>query len=194
MATIPGHENKDPGQTLKESYDPDLNRLRVDALVTDGVDALIINPDGSVNVNITGGALDFNASAADGDNIAISDGTNTASVDPNGGLNVNILDGSITAELTPSGLKEALKTTSLIITDTPQAVPNTPLVNRNTMTVRVWGSNVVYFGDSTVSVAQGYPKMRDEEIFLDIRDNPSVELYAVCATGQTCEIRILEIA
>jgi hypothetical protein len=56
VATIPGHENKDYTQTLKESYDPDLNRLRVEALVTDGVDALLVNGDGSINVNIVSGS------------------------------------------------------------------------------------------------------------------------------------------
>ena len=43
---------KDFPQTLKESYDPALERLRVDAIINDGVDALIINPDGSLNVNV----------------------------------------------------------------------------------------------------------------------------------------------
>lgn len=43
---------KDFPQVLKESYDPIQQRLRVEALVTDGVDALLINPDGSVNVNV----------------------------------------------------------------------------------------------------------------------------------------------
>lgn len=39
-------------QVLKDSFDPQEQRIRVDALVTDGTDALIINPDGSINVNI----------------------------------------------------------------------------------------------------------------------------------------------
>lgn len=45
--------DRDPGQVLKESYDKDLERIKVEALVSDGVDALIINPDGSINVNAT---------------------------------------------------------------------------------------------------------------------------------------------
>jgi hypothetical protein len=36
-------------KVLTESFDPDLKRIRVDAFVTDGMDALIINPDGSIN-------------------------------------------------------------------------------------------------------------------------------------------------
>lgn len=52
MALI-DHKDKDFPQTLKESYDPDLQRLRVDALVTDGIDAMLVNPDGSINVVTT---------------------------------------------------------------------------------------------------------------------------------------------
>lgn len=47
--------NKDFAQTLKESYDPALERLRVDALITDGIDAMVINGDGSINVNVVSG-------------------------------------------------------------------------------------------------------------------------------------------
>lgn len=53
----PGAKDKDFPQAIKESYDPALNRLRVDALVTDGVDALVINADGSINVNIVSGSV-----------------------------------------------------------------------------------------------------------------------------------------
>lgn len=41
--------NRDYPQVLKESYDQDLKRLRVDALINDGTDALVINADGSIN-------------------------------------------------------------------------------------------------------------------------------------------------
>ncbi len=54
----PGAKDKDFPQAIKESYDPALNRLRVDALVTDGVDALLINNDGSINVNVVSGSVD----------------------------------------------------------------------------------------------------------------------------------------
>lgn len=47
-------KDKDYSQAIKESYDPDLRRLRVEAILTDGIDALIVNPDGSLNVNLTG--------------------------------------------------------------------------------------------------------------------------------------------
>jgi hypothetical protein len=92
----------DAGQVLKQAYDESNNRLRVDATVSASIsdvsivdantgDPLTVNPDGSINTNITGN-LQIEVSAADGDNIAISDGTNTATVNANGGLNVNVLN------------------------------------------------------------------------------------------------------
>lgn len=42
--------NKDFPQVLKESYDPAQERIRVDASISDGVDTLIVNSDGSINV------------------------------------------------------------------------------------------------------------------------------------------------
>jgi hypothetical protein len=48
-------KDKDYTQAIKESYDPSLQRLRVDAIINDGVDALVINPDGSINVVASGG-------------------------------------------------------------------------------------------------------------------------------------------
>lgn len=52
-------------------------------------DYLAINPDGSINTNITGD-VSIEISAADGDNIAISDGVNTLSVNPDGSINSNV--------------------------------------------------------------------------------------------------------
>ena len=39
-------------KAITESFDPDEKRLRVDAIINDGVDALIINEDGSINANV----------------------------------------------------------------------------------------------------------------------------------------------
>lgn len=88
----------DADQVIKQAYDEANQRLRVDASVTASIgdvsivdsdgNELEVNPDGSLNVQLAGGALQIEVSAADGDNIAISDGTNTASVNSDGSLNV----------------------------------------------------------------------------------------------------------
>jgi len=53
----PGATSRDFPQVLKESYDPSLERLRVDALITDGTDAMLVNADGSINTAVTSSAL-----------------------------------------------------------------------------------------------------------------------------------------
>ena len=46
-----GSDDFDFPQVIKNVYDPATDRLMVESIVTDGVDALLINPDGSINVN-----------------------------------------------------------------------------------------------------------------------------------------------
>lgn len=101
----PPISKKDGFGVLRASFDDATGRLRVDAAInvdaneisisaadgdnvaiSDGVDTLAINPDGSLNANVTG-TLDIEVSAADGDNIAISDGVNTLEVNPDGSIN-----------------------------------------------------------------------------------------------------------
>lgn len=71
--------NRDFPQVLKESYDPAIERIRVDALITDGVDALIVNPDGSINVTVPAGSIVTSPNLHDGFGNPISssaDGSN----------------------------------------------------------------------------------------------------------------------
>lgn len=45
-------KDKDYTQVIKSAYDDETGRLKVESLISDGIDALIINPDGSINVNV----------------------------------------------------------------------------------------------------------------------------------------------
>lgn len=45
-------KDRDFPQVLKESYDANTQRLKVESIVTDGIDALIVNSDGSINTRI----------------------------------------------------------------------------------------------------------------------------------------------
>lgn len=89
----------DQEQIIKSAFDEANQRLRVDATLTASIgdvsivdantgDPMTVNPDGSINTNVTG-SLQIEVSAADGDNIAISDGTNTLVVNPDGSINVD---------------------------------------------------------------------------------------------------------
>ena len=180
MALNPNPSLLDPGQIIKRVFDNDNDSIRTDANVT-------FNNTQPLEVAIN--QVD--------DNIAIGDGTHlytSTTIGSDVALDVNISGGVVSGSFSQSGLKNGMRTTSFTITDTPQALPTSPLSGRNTLSVRVWGANVVYFGNSSVSAANGYPKKQYEEISMDVTDTAAVELYAVCDTGLTCEVRILEIA
>lgn len=126
------------------------------------------------------------------DSITVGDGlgnkVTTTALGADVGLDVNVLDG-----VSAKGLSGGIKISSLAVTSTPTKLTATAFSGRNTLCVRVWGVNTVYFGtNNTVSSSTGYPKMQKEEISIDIKDN--VDLYVVCASGQTSELRIIEVA
>jgi hypothetical protein len=91
----------DAAQVVKQAYDEPNRRIRVDAVVNASIadvkiedqdgNLLEVNPDGSINTNITN-ALDLELSAADGDNVAISDGSNVLAVNADGTINVNTVN------------------------------------------------------------------------------------------------------
>jgi hypothetical protein len=108
---------------------------------------------------------------------------------------VNLLGGTVTGTFEPTGLSTNVKTSVMIVTDVPALVTPFPLADRNAMSIRVWGGQTVYFGeDITVSSTNGYPKTTLEELALDIKENPAMEIWAVCEAGKTSELRVLELA
>ena len=163
----------DPGGVLKAAFDDSTQALRTTAAPVElAIDAAT-------------------------DSIRIGDGTKlttTTTVGSQVGLDVNLVGGVVSGNFSQSGLMNGMRTTSIIITDTPSPIPLIPLLNRNTLSARVWGSATVYFGNSSVNALNGYPKKQYEEISMDVKDNAAVELYAVCDTGMTCEVRVIELA
>lgn len=143
-----------------------------------------VTSDGALKVTSSGSALGA---------VTIKDPVtgDEATVNPAGDLNVNVTNA---LSFSPAGLDIAIRSQRVTVTDVATRLPATALANRNTMSVRVLGTSNVYFGDSGVTSAAGYPKFQYEEIFMDIQDNPSVDLYAICESGQTCEVAVMEIA
>lgn len=169
--------NLDYQQVIRRSFDVDNDALRVDASLVMGENEVVINQGD--------------------DSVAIGDGSTLyTGTDISGkhGLDVNIIAGSVTGEFSESGLKNALKTQSYTVTDIITAIPPVPLINRNSMSIRIVGTGTIYFGNSSVTSSNGYPKGSGEEISLDIKDNTNVQLYAVCDSGQSVEVRILEVS
>ncbi len=52
--------------------------------------------------------------------------------------------------------------------------------------------DTVYIGDSSVTTATGYPIVAQDELILDITDN--IQLYAIVATSESVNLRMLELA
>lgn len=147
-------------------------------------------PSDSLKVKLVGGEISISATD---DSIRIGDGVDlvtTTTVGADVGLDVNVIGGNVVV----NGLKSGLKTSVITVSDVATPIPAVALVNRNSLSIRVWGPNRVFFGDATVTATTGYPKLQFEEIHLDIQDDAAVEMYAICSAGQTCEIRIMEIA
>lgn len=121
--------------------------------------------------------------------------TGTAFAGDKVAADVNVIGGSISGTFEPTGLSHNVKTSVMMVTDTPALVTPAPLADRNAMSIRVWGTNTVYFGESPLlTSATGYPKLTMEELALDIKDNVAMEIWAVCETGKTSELRVLELA
>lgn len=160
--------------------------------------AVLDEPSASLRVLINGLTLTLSHTT---DSIRLGDGTNlitSTTIGAKQSLDVNVAGGVVSGNFTSSGLSTDLNTTEITVTDVATKVPSSALLNRNGISVRVWNpldtSIVVYFGDSTVSVSNGYPKLNKEEIVIDIKDNPAVELYAICETGKSAKVRVFEVS
>jgi hypothetical protein len=141
----------DADQVLKQSFDENNDRLRVDASVTAVVagvtldaatsdiaiadrltgDLLKVNPDGSIDANVV-------VSASGGDNIAISDGTHTLDINSDGSINVKATDLDI-RNLTFATDKVDVSGSSVSVTATDLDIRNLTFA---TDKVDVSGSNV----------------------------------------------------
>lgn len=174
----PAPSRLDATQVLPSAYDDAQAALRVTGNITADIPAAT-----EVVINHSN------------DSIKLGDGTNlltSTTVGPDVGLDVNIIGGSVTGTFTATGFSDGIRSRSVTVTDSPTKVPASPLSGRDTIAVRVWGAEKVFFGGSDVTVANGYPKFQYEEIISDSTN--ALDLWAVCETGQTSEVRIIELA
>ncbi len=81
---------------------------------------------------------------------------------------------------------------AITVTATATKLPTTVLDNRKAITV-FNNSNVnkVFLGGSTVTTANGYPLLPYQGLPFDLGSGGA--LYGICETGQTAEVRILEV-
>jgi len=164
-------------QIIKAVFDSDKHRLR-----TDGI------------VSFEGGEQEIIISHLD-DSIRLGDGTNfltSTNIGADYGLDVNIIGGSLTSS--DGGLIGGLANSAVNITDTPTKIPVSALTDRHSISIRNWGTSNIYFGTSSVSTSNGYPKRPYEEFVLRAGDAAATEIYAVCESGESSQVRVIEIA
>lgn len=100
-----------PTQKLKVNADGsiDTNFASGSAVeITDGVDTLAVNGDGSINAVVTATDLDIRDLSASQDNVAISDGTDTLAIEADGSINVNAAFAAGTKVQLTDGVDDAL--------------------------------------------------------------------------------------
>lgn len=166
---------------------------------------LLVNPDGSINVNSTGGGGGSNASVGVNGAAQPASSTQIAGVNPEGKLtpvsvndagflNVNgtsTVTGTVTTD--QAGL-DAFQTSQYPIGLTAIQLCPTPLGNRSSLSITIEASpNVaVFIGNSaSVTILTGYPLYDGSTLQLDL--TPSGQVWAITATaGQTAAV--LEIA
>jgi len=187
--TNPGLGNLDPAQIFQRSFDESMDRLRVDAAVHASI------PPSEIAVEID---------AATGDNIAIADPVSglMANVETVGGkasLDVQVMGGSITGAFTPSGLRIALKNTTMDVTDVATPLPAVAIANRNAITIRnlslvdtVYIGNLNVTADRILGNTSGGELGPNESWNVDITD--SIVLYGRTEAGKTARIKIMELS
>lgn len=171
-----------------------------------GTDAqLLVNPDGSINVNGSSGG--GNASVAPDGGPLPGSSTTIGAEDPNGNLapllvdnngalivnttGTSVVTGSVTT--TEKGLN-SFKTTQYTVGTSVMQITPTPLTNRSSISLRVTAINnsAIYIGnDNTLTTSTGYPLYNGDTLQMDL--TPSNSIYAISdSPGQT--LFVLEIA
>lgn len=108
---------------------------------------------------------------------------------------VNIQDGgnSITVDFIDPDLADtAIQNTATAVTATVGPIVASALANRKDVFVANMGANIVYFGKSAVTAANGFPLFKNEKI--QARIGSSVAPGVICDTGKTADIRVMELS
>lgn len=149
---------------------------------------LLVNPDGSINVNTSGGG--------GGSNVNIHDSAGNNLTSTGGALNVNTTGSStVTGTVTTNeaGLSNFQTEQYTIGTSVIQITP-TPLTNRSSISLRVTatGGAAIFIGSTNaLTISNGYPLYNGDTLQMDLTTANSI--YAISdAAGQT--LYVLEIA
>lgn len=101
--------------------------------------------------------------------------------------------GSITVDFTdPDLANTAIENAAKNVTATASNIVTSALANRKDMFVANMGANIVYFGKTGVTAANGFPLFKNEKI--QARIGVSVMPQVICDTGKTADIRVMELS
>lgn len=163
---------------------------------------LIVNPDGSINVN-GGGGGGSNASVGPTGVTAPTSGTEMAGIDPDGKLKSVTVDvngfmnvsgvTTVDGPVQMSGLN-SFQTSQYVIDVTAVQITPTPLVGRSSVSFRVEADpNIaIWIGNSSsVTISNGYPLYDGDTLSMDLTDSDTI--YAI-STVSGPVLAVLELA
>lgn len=88
--------------------------------------------------------------------------------------------------------KTAILHTQQDVTDVAAALPTAALAGRRGLVIRNNGTKTIEIGDATVTYGTGFPIKKGEAFPIDIDATPVI--YAIADSGDTVDVRVLEIS
>jgi hypothetical protein len=138
------------------------------------------------DVNVTATDLDIRDLSHTQDSVKVGDGTDFLAVNADGSINVqgdlSVDDRQNTANLAQN----------VAISTTAVALPATPLANRERMVIQNLGPNDIEIGPAGVTFGAGLNIPKGDSIELWV--GPANAVYAICNTGKSANVRILELS
>jgi len=105
---------------------------------------------------------------------------------------------STKGEIRPAGLTKDFKVTTMTVNDIVTAIPLTPLVDRNAISIHNKGTETVFIGkiDVTPDSVNGFTSgwELDGGSYLNFDITESIVLYGICQVGKSVQLKILELA
>lgn len=174
--------------SVKISKDLDANALgnAIFTSISDGVEMLSVNADGSLNATINNASLvvtatdlDIRDLSATQDNVAISDGTDTLAIDASGNIGVTDAGGSLTVDGTVAATQsgtwniDTVTTLTGITNDVNIADGGNSITVDGTVAATqsgVWNIGTVASITADVSIDDGGNSITVDAVDLDVRD------------------------
>ncbi len=182
IASSSGTLNTDPG-AIQFDLDGGLVTVHKDSVTPTNSRALPVELTGASGpINITAGDLNvqLDHTGANADSTRIGDGTETVAVTTNNDMQV------------VDRCDDSLKTTAESVTATAAQLVAVPLTERKRIMLQNVGNKPCFVGGSSVTSANGIEISRGDVFEMNIGSGAAV--WAICASGQSTNLRVLEAA